>query len=191
MIIPSGYAQIVAPFHHALLTRAAAIVYGVRVDVALGGPSDLADYIETIWESELQGMVDSNVSMGPFHASWNQGAGVLSGDGTQTFAGGLSDTTVAPNTAILISKTTSTPGRKGRGRMYFPWAATDASTNEAGQLDGAAVTAIQGLFDDWHQAHIDQDVPPVLLHTGVGTPSLIDAFTVQPLLATQRRRMRP
>ena len=189
--VPSGFAEVLIPFRHSGLARAAACVYGIDNNTGLSSPSAIADGVIALWEANIQDLIDTEVTVGPAHVRVNNGAGVISGDGTDSFAGTLADQTVAPNTAILVQKSSSTPGRAGRGRLYLPWAATDDSTNELGVLDPAAVIVIQGAFSQLLADHGTFDAPMVILHSGAGTPAEVEELTVQGLLATQRRRMRP
>src|SRR4029450_10468303 len=172
------------------MTRSAAIVVGVHVLSSPASASDLADAIFSDFQSNMEDLVDNQVTMGPVHVSWNDGSGIFSGDGTASGAGTLSDTTLPPNCAVLFRKTTAPPGGPGRGRMSLPWAATEASVDEAGNIDPAAVTVMTAAAESWRVDAAASDNQLVVLHAGAGTPAAITAFTAQPLLATQRRRMR-
>lgn len=100
------------------------------------------------------------------------------------------------NTSILVRKSGLLAGRKHRGRMYIP-GVREANVNEVGLIDSTERTRIQGhvdaLFDalenpvggfNWLGAYI--------LHSyGDATePTAITAMQVDPVVATQRRRLR-
>lgn len=104
----------------------------------------------------------------------------------------------APQVAALVKKSTSFAGRQFRGRMFVPGIAQGA-VDADGTLTAGAVTGIQGLFDSnpnsLLQQHATKDVPMVLLHNdplvGVApAPTTLDNLFVEPLVATQRRRLR-
>lgn len=97
-----------------------------------------------------------------------------------------------PNLSLLVSKNTASGGRKNRGRLYMPTAVVfETEVNHAGVLSAITTSAYQAVWDAfWTQ--LDGDgFPPWLLHSDpADTPTPITAFTVQSLMATQRRRMR-
>lgn len=96
------------------------------------------------------------------------------------------------NTAALVRKDTSTPGRRGRGRMFLPGWIPDANIAENGNIDSAVRTTRQGLLNTWHARLLTDGLDPVLFHdTAPEAPSAVNSFTLAPKMATQRRRMRP
>jgi hypothetical protein len=105
-------------------------------------------------------------------------------------SGGVSEL-VPQNTAFLVRKQTNQPGRRGRGRMYFPGTVTEATTSSIGVMTGAALTTRQTALNAWHARLITDGLDPVLLHqSGDPTPAEITAFIGQAVVATQRRRLR-
>lgn len=188
--VPVGYAAVTMPLTHAGLARSAAVTYGIYAGLFSGSASELADAAFDLFATDIGDLIDSNVTIGPAHVQWNDGGGIFSGDGTETSPGGLSDNTQPPSVAVLIRKSTAAPGRSGRGRMYLPWAATDASVDELGILDGAAQAVMQTKFDSWRSNSQFADLFLTLLHAGAGTPAAITALTVDGRVATQRRRLR-
>lgn len=118
-----------------------------------------------------------------------------------THAGGESGTRAAfdglpQNCALLVHKRTNFAGRTGRGRNYFPGLA-DTEVNEIGQITAGVVTAWQTAMTAW-LAGVNAVVDVgsfVLLHNTPGAgaalaPREVTALTVDPLIATQRRRLR-
>lgn len=188
--IPATYAQVITPLTHVNLSRSAAVVYGISVLSSPASASDLADTCNAAFRADLSALIDSQVTIGPSHVSWNDGSGIFSGDGTDSGNGTLSDNTCPPNVALLVRKTTAAPGRAGRGRMYLPWAATEASVTEAGAFDPAAAAVVNAAFEDWRTAMEGDDNRIVVLHAGAGTPAAVTAFSCDLRVATQRRRLR-
>jgi hypothetical protein len=101
-------------------------------------------------------------------------------------------TSVVNNVAVLIRKNTARGGRPGRGRMYLPPFIVDqVSVSSVGLLNTALLAGMQNLATSW----LVTSLATVVLHDsaapGGTTPSPILSVTVQPRVATQRRRLRP
>lgn len=95
----------------------------------------------------------------------------------------------AQNTCLLVRKQSSQGGRAGRGRMYMPpFMFDEASISPAGVINSAPVNQIQGFIDAWFH----RNDAYVILHSEGSTlpPSPIGSFIVDPIVATQRRRLR-
>lgn len=190
-IIPSGFGQATIPFTLAGYARPAVITYGFQDVLGVDDPSTLADIHQARFETNLAAVIDSTVTIGPTHVQVNPGAGVLSGDGTTTEVGGSPDERPPPNVALLVRKGSLTPGRRGRGRLYLPWAVTETAVNEQGSIDGGTVDDFQEAFNAWLAGLTTDDVPMVILHTTAGSPATVTSLSVQNRVATQRRRLRP
>lgn len=99
------------------------------------------------------------------------------------------------NCAILVQKRTATPGRRGRGRMYWP-GLVESEVNAVGTLDGISIGRMNTMLNSWKATITSspQLLQPVLFHSEGATPapgpSIITSFTVSPVMATQRRRLR-
>lgn len=120
---------------------------------------------------------------------------------TGAFPGLRSNEPPAPNTAILVSKSTGRGGRYNRGRMFFP-SCNANSVLPNGTLSPGEVTFFQNIFDQ--MLEVCQGVvgsPPVnvsdmvLVHSprsgdATPTPSAVTVLTVENMVATQRRRLR-
>lgn len=108
------------------------------------------------------------------------------------WVGSADPTRYAPNTAILLKKTTGVGGRANRGRMFLPpiWHEMGGSNVSAAGVMGLDVVGeIQTAVDTWFGP-----LEPVILHddsSPVSVPTPITAITVQARLASQRRRLRP
>jgi hypothetical protein len=107
-----------------------------------------------------------------------------SGAGT----GGRGGAAATPQVSFLIRKRTGFAGRKFRGRMYVP-CVLEADVDDVGLVSGTAqsllatfAAAVQGPGT----SHIDQ---MVLLHSDSTAPTPIVDFTIEKMVATQRRRL--
>lgn len=105
-------------------------------------------------------------------------------------AGSGSNATLTPQCSLLVTKRTNLGGRAGRGRMYVG-APLEDYVNNVGVVDGTYLGNVQTALDtliSGTETIIGGDA--YLLHSGpTPAPTLITSLTVQPLLATQRRRM--
>lgn len=138
---------------------------------------------------------------------------------TSPVAGATSGSGFPPNTAVLVEKITGRAGRRGRGRMFIP-GINDTQADNAGNVAAANITswnnALSGFLADLQAdpgaAGTGAAVRPLLFHGnttstdrstsgGVTTitrtvgaagpgPDFITQLTLDPKLATQRRRMR-
>lgn len=97
------------------------------------------------------------------------------------------------NTAILVKKNSGFRGRQNRGRCYVP-GLEDANVDSIGNLSPSALSAFQATADAWYAAilgvtGIDS---VVILHStvGLGAPTPVVNFEIDPRVATQRRRLR-
>lgn len=111
-------------------------------------------------------------------------------DETAGFFGLSSGTSLPPNVAILIQKRGSLGGRRHRGRAYFP-GLPQSAINAGGTIDGAVVTGLQTNWDGMASAQAaDGDTPALFHQSSPFTPTSVGTFTVQPVIATQRTRLR-
>lgn len=103
---------------------------------------------------------------------------------------------VPQNTAILVRKLSALGGRKGRGRAFLPWV-SETSVSDAGVLTPTYVTAWQANMDDFITNRLDSagtglsvDLGLVILHNDATVPTPVTNLIVDPMVATQRRRLR-
>jgi len=197
LIIPPGFAQATIPFKHASVAREAVITFGVDSSAAGGDYVDLANKILNDYATSFGTVLDSDVTAGPVRLRVGQDGGdPLSVEGTSTFAAGAGGASLPSNCAVLFKKTSATGGRKGRGRFYLPWSCADSGVNDVGQIDPLDVPEFQTLADAF-LSDLESDPPEspmVILHDSEGagaepSPSVVLALTVDPLIATQRRRL--
>jgi hypothetical protein len=141
-----------------------------------------------VFELELLPFLDSSRVWGPITANVGVTGGTVPEIGSESEVGGASLNSVPPNAAVLVSKVSSTPGRKGRGRFYWPFMADRSGVDENGVWDGFDET--QTRMDNFLDGLAAASLPMEILHTQEITPSLVNALIVRSPLATQRRRLR-
>lgn len=111
---------------------------------------------------------------------------------------GVSPADLLPsNCAVLVQKRTALAGRKHRGRLYIPGICANSYTLSGDQntMETASHTELQTAFDLWFTSLTEgSGVPiilPAILHPSpTNTVTLIESFSVQARLATQRGRLR-
>jgi hypothetical protein len=84
--------------------------------------------------------------------------------------------------------------------MYVPWIVADGEAGDTGNVDGTALAAFNTDAEDFRQVlslgtGIDAPAPMYILHDSSGAgpepvPSLVTSLVVDPVIATQRRRLR-
>lgn len=194
MPTPAGFADCSYEFRQTGLTRPAYVTFGcdpVDTDPALiAGNLQAAFAAAGSWKTIL----DSSVTMTAIRVS-------LGTDGSADLVTVLNTSqvgaqvafTTPPNVAILIHKSTSRGGRRGRGRMYVPWCVQGTNIDEAGQIAAGVITSTNAAFLAWRLALIANNCPLVLLHgpgkTPVVAPDPVSTLLVDRLIATQRRRL--
>lgn len=106
------------------------------------------------------------------------------------FPGEASGGTFPPNVAYLVQKRTSTPGRRGRGRMYLP-GVPEGAVGNGGDVAPATVIGLNTNLSDWLDDASGHGWTPVLFHASAPfAPSDVTSLLAQPIVATQRKRLR-
>lgn len=115
----------------------------------------------------------------------------------EAVAGGQASATLPQNSAMLVHKNTGFGGRFNKGRLYLP-GAFESQVNAVGLIDAvsqgtwnsalatlfAAYNAVAGLAEIYllHNPRPDDLLPD---------PTPISSLVIDPIIATQRRRLRP
>lgn len=192
MAIPAGFASVLIPLHHSLMSRSAAITFGVDVSASTGTHVATCNEVLTSFSNTFGAVLDFNVTAGPAHLGFGQDDGsVIQEVGTNPWTLGVTQVSTPPAIAVLVRKSTATGGKRGRGRFYLPWCLATTSVDEAGNVSSAALTNLQtkasAFLADLAAGPSPQ--PMVLLHqVGSSTPSPVTSLTVAGQVATQRRR---
>lgn len=201
MIIPNGFGQATLLFTGINIPNGAAITWGFA-DVADDGADAAAEQFFDAWGAEVMTSVSSGVHLTGCLAKLGPNDTGPSALFTGDTAGSLSADSAPPNVAYLIRKNTALGGRRGRGRCYQP-GITEAGLFSDGVIASATLAAIQSDADSFFSGMSVVGYPLYLLHADSvdengepipGTappPTLITSLTVDPRVATQRRRLRP
>lgn len=188
MQIPVGYAHVVHRFRGDSLPRGAAVTYGIQLNGGSWDPGD-AGLLHDAFADTLVNELDNTVVMyetllkagpnddGPFTVF------------TQDRSGGQSAAGASPQVAYLIEKRTASGGRRNRGRMYLP-GVPEANVNEAGVIETSSLAALNTQADAFLARIQEHVLQMVILHTGPSAPTVVTELSADPVVATQRRRLR-
>lgn len=119
--------------------------------------------------------------------------GDIVGQHLETLAGSISDACPPVNCSLLVNKATALGGRRYRGRMFVPpCGVNEGAVDSIGTISGSTLTSNISQWSSFYDDLVADNIIPHLFHQGGGAPvpTPITAFTVQALMATQRRRMR-
>jgi len=189
LFIPAGFGQAVAHFTFTSgQSNPINMVFGYE-SLGIQGPdfdaSDIGSEIATVFG--VSGFTNQVIfdSLSILRQPGDETGVAIYGTG-----GGSSLSSLPPNCCVLAHKRTATGGRVGRGRMYWP-SVTTTGVTENGVIGGPSVAVYQGAFNGLLIGLLGKEVPMVVLHENVGlTPSRVLTLQCDPVIATQRRRMR-
>lgn len=118
-----------------------------------------------------------------------------------TSSGASAGTYMPPQVCVLVKKTTGNAGRKNRGRTYVPFASPIASVAENGHIDNAYRNGFQDAMDTFLAGLVTAGAPMCIANktfnqalpphhvTHIDSGPLVVGYTVEGVVATQRRRL--
>lgn len=207
--IPNLYGQATINFAGENLPNDGALVIGFAneaSDPAVACAEDIWDCFATavplICSADVA-MTSVDVKLGP------NDTGPIATFAGAPVSGATGPTSLSPGSAILIEKQSDLGGRRGRGRMYWP-GVFEGWVDDAGRYVTGVQAQIQGFANDL-LADLNGVLQPMyLLHSpaytweiqggqprrvygslaSAGMPTEVTALAVDPVIATQRRRLR-
>lgn len=166
----------------------------------LNGGAQIDAFMQEIqdqWSAELRPLVDNDYTLAMLR--WE--TETLSGEHQVNLAGGASTTGLPSNSAAICSYKAAEKGPRNRGRNFWPGMLSEAAVDERGVIGTGTVSALQIALDDFFTAVLA--FPDVLSQSIAQTttpgqqsppnhpwPQVITR-TIQPIIGTQRRRVRP
>lgn len=193
MIIPVDYAQANLKFSGAPLPTGAEITLGLDVNGYAGNPAAAAGDVIAAWlASGIRDRQADTVELSSVLVKFGPNATGPSAEVSDPVPGTQAADAVHPNTAMLVRKSTGAGGRTGSGRFFIPGIPENA-IGDNGVLSAPFLLAAQTEMDAFHAALLAEGLIPALLHgagSPISAPLPITSFDVQPLVATQRRRLR-
>lgn len=198
--VPEGFGQLTFVFQHPAVPKNVVTTLGIRLDGWTDTLTEAAnDAHETFVEHLLPDM-DSECSLVWVDLYANIGGNSGSVRSTEPAANGGSNRVGEPaNIALLITKETATLGRKGRGRMWMPFALGDSNVDEGGNVQTEVRVAWEQNLIDFladlraEGAQGDGTLIPVLISQAQGAgnaPKDITGFNVSQKIGTRRSRIR-
>jgi len=197
LIIPEGYGSATMTWTNADLPSPVTVTCGFKNNVAFSPPEVVAEAIFGYWVDLAAPCHADQMMIGwtfdSVYVLQDRGDGLESATyaspvaGSQVIAGNPQQPAYSP---LVVSKTTSSAGKKFRGRMYPPMTyGGEPSVSVAGYIEPlVALPQIRAnyaaLFDAWDGG----DFTPYLLHSDATAPTPINSFLVRPIVGTQRRR---
>lgn len=189
MTIPVDYGHIVITFGGASLPTGAAITFGVDASTTQD-PNVVSNAIIAEWAaSGIMSNVGGTVSTETIKVKLGPDATGPFQEEAMVTSGGAAGSVTQPNTAILVHKRSNFGGPKNRGRWFIP-GVVDEDVETDGTLDAARRTSMQTAVDAFLNGVQVAGYNPVILHSGLETPTTIVTMAVDGTVATQRRRLR-
>lgn len=188
MIIPTGYAHVQHFFSGGAAPNGAAVTYGVQLTGSVGGSTraaELHDAFADAWMSQVTSQItlsETRIKYGPNSVG-----------PTYSFTTAVNGTNggppTPPNTAFIIEKKAALGGRKNRGRFYLPGVDGDEYLAN-GQISSSRLTGLISACTTFFNALVTLESPMVILHATTSDPTTVTELVPDPVLGTQRRRLR-
>jgi hypothetical protein len=196
VIVPTGYGQLSLFFRQDGGTKQYVTTLGFNWGGSPPVSLDIEDIVDALTSTgapfATTQMIDEYHLSGWRH-SYETGTGplVLDSAGGDIVDGTRTGSPLPVNVALLVRKGTGAGGRRGRGRNYIPpmWFG-EAECDGNGVLDGTRYDAVNAVLATGLGNLSLISRPPFLFHSDGGTPDEITSWTLQPVVATQRRRLR-
>lgn len=181
--IPAGYSRITCEIG-AISPLGSAINFGFGVSVDPGEP--ILDAVESWLTENWAPRATRPYRINRIEA--RNDVAVL--DRSLSIEGARVGAVMPPNTAVLVRATSGLVGRTNRGRIYLPGMLLDGDIIEGGQIEPDWVVELQEMMVNLGATLETLPASVVILHSGVGTPTLATGVQVEGIAATQRRRLR-
>jgi hypothetical protein len=201
VVIPEDYAQVTLNWQNSEADRTWSTVLGVSCGSATA--YNVADTMIAAWSAELAPLQDSSLQFTTCTVRLGPSTGPtpgLSVDVAVNVAGGDSMAGASANCALLVRKFTAFGGRANRGRNYWPGFLEGSLVDEIGRLDETKQAALQSAFISFFAALSTGNggstslTPAVILHDETSPssiPGLVASVSVERVIGSQRRRVRP
>lgn len=208
-VIPNGWAQVVCHFFGNNAPHGAAIVFGVQNNDDLPA-NTVASRVYTEVAAIVDNLSSSDISFSTVTSKLGPNeTGAIGSYTGATVTGAVGGTSLSPASCLLIEKSSLFGGRRSRGRMYWP-GVYDGWADDSGMLTAGVPATIDTQLDNLRTGLAAAEVPMALLHTPsytweivggqprrvyadpgtVPVPYLVNDLVVDPMIATQRRRLR-
>lgn len=208
LVIPTGYAEVTHRFSLAgdpeVMTWSHGVA-GVTDSVSLGDA--VGTWTGLYAAGPLGALCSAYTYLGATGRTDPAGSNLVF-DLSESIPGTGGADSIPQNCALIIRKRTATGGRANSGRIFQPGMVAPDEVDNAGNIAGASVTSLQATWATFLSDGAASTFDMVLLHSKFvrdpadpppattmmanphTTPSIVTALTVEPIIATQRRRLR-
>lgn len=197
LVIPPGYCS--AAFRFALTGDPEEMVTTIAFELSdPSDPTSTANLLMNAWNTAFDdSLLNSSYEMtGVTLTVGNDGGSIVAQSTNPAVAGTEASAVLPQNNAMLVRKNTALPGKKGKGRCYLPAGYLfEGEVSNAGVVSSGSRNNINTAFAAFVTAAlaIDEITAVVLLHSDATLPTPLlpgGEFSVQPVIATQRHRLR-
>lgn len=188
MIIPVGYLHVQHFFGGSSVPNGAAVTYGLG-GFGAGTLPDLAEELHDLWATSWQPVLTATTWLLETRVKAGPNATGPFASHVETVFGAITGESVPPNTALLVEKRTDLGGRSGRGRMFVPGVG-DSAVAAGGDIAPTSLADYQAVANAWLTGLETTTTGMFILHTASSDPTRVTSLTVDPIAATQRRRLR-
>lgn len=192
--VPPGFADVSVKIVLSGMTRPAYITFGV--DPTSADPDQVASSVASAFATTggFMTRMSTLVGVGPVTVRLGQDGGEsLIGFDEQTRLGARTFQAPPSNVAALIHKRSSRGGRRGRGKLFLPWAVDEGNVDSSGNISSVEYNPWNTALEVWRNDLSARAVPMVILHepgiTTPGAPNTVTSLQMDRLVATQRRRL--
>lgn len=192
MWIPGGYAQVNLKWTGNGVPLGAQTTFGVTCPIGAIPADVMTPVNQALQFSDFCAQMSNEVSITSILVKVGPNETGPMGESASNYPGKVVSTPVPPNVAILVKKATALGGRKAQGRLFLP-GAPENQVSSGGQLNPPHVDALQATMDKFLQGLTTYNSAMHLLHTLENSPVPpypVMRLDVNPLVATQRRRLR-
>jgi hypothetical protein len=198
LVIPTGFAHVIHSYSLAGDNERMAYTYGIALgDLPIDGLNGVAAQLHSATQQNLWDLPSNAYAL---ESTEVQGAGAVGAPGpvgvyVNRSPGTGTSSHLPQNSSTLVHKRSAAGGRRNRGRLNFIPPAEGAVANN-GAIDPSSIAGYQSRFTAWLQAiqGLTAVADMVILHsngiTTVPPPTVVTALTVDPVISTQRRRLR-
>lgn len=156
-------------------------------------PAEVGEAWVTAWEdSELAEFLAIAVTLTTVYAYNETQEATLIVNSSGENAGEMAP----PNSCILVEKRTARRGRRALGRSFWPSMLRSEDVLESGAIDGTRLGLLQDAFTVFGNTTGGEGAPMAIMQNVEGnTPPIepwpvVTSYVVDPVISTQRRRLR-
>lgn len=190
MIIPTGFAQCNLFFTGFAMPRGGQVTIGVEVNPGDGTALALAEGVGQAWVENILPLQSLNITLNKVLCKKGPNETGASAEAPFGLPGGVAESSLEPQCALLVAKQTALGGRSQRGRMFVP-GISDLQYGSDGQFTADNIATFNAAFQQFLDDLEALEIPAVLLHNAEGLdPTPITSMPIQLTVSTQRRRIR-